>query len=153
MSKRRIQLSLREKVRLKNKLGNECVYCGCRNKLLLTLDHSIPLSRGGGETQENKKVCCCICNFLKGQLTDKEFVKYYKALNDLYDLAKIKFRIGTNSIEFLPTHYPEFISSREKKDIKVLDSKKDNGEYKKELWEGNGKIVPTRQDILQTPTK
>ena len=41
----------------------------CRRKLELgeiTLDHVIPLSKGGKHTPENVRVCCLLCNIRKG---------------------------------------------------------------------------------------
>jgi len=98
------------KNKLKNRLGQECVYCGCSNPLILTIDHIVPLSRKGTDDDENKQVCCYICNNLKGSLTDKEFRKYYKSLCDMHSLAKLRItnlpdRIG---LEFNSHHYPEF---------------------------------------------
>ena len=104
---------------LKARLGNECVYCGCKNELILTVDHIRPLSRNGEDTDENKQVCCYVCNQLKGSLTDKEFKSYYKSLLSLYNLGKLRI---TNlpsklDLEFKSHHQPEF-------EIKGLEHRK-----------------------------
>lgn len=46
--------------------GNACVYCGCKNKKSLTIDHVIPQSRGGKDTWENLVIACSPCNSKKG---------------------------------------------------------------------------------------
>lgn len=67
-----------------------CEYCGLRNlvrkvtkqseKLILaTLDHIVPLSRGGSEFDiSNIKLCCQKCNTLKGDMRVKEFERSVK---------------------------------------------------------------------------
>jgi 5-methylcytosine-specific restriction endonuclease McrA len=51
--------------------GHRCQYCG-RGDLPLTLDHVLPLSRGGDDTWENL-VCACVgCNNRKGDRTPPE---------------------------------------------------------------------------------
>jgi len=51
--------------KLKKKLGYVCVYCGCTNRLILTIDHKTPLAREGKDEDSNKQVCCYVCNQLK----------------------------------------------------------------------------------------
>ena len=46
-----------------NKYNNLCVYCGDEGK---TLDHVIPLFRGGSDTEDNLVVACKSCNSSKG---------------------------------------------------------------------------------------
>lgn len=51
--------------------GHRCQYCG-RGDLPLTVDHVLPLSRGGDDTWENL-VCACVgCNNRKGDRTPQE---------------------------------------------------------------------------------
>lgn len=38
-----------------------------------TIDHRIPLSRGGADTIANKALACSRCNLLKGRDTEEEF--------------------------------------------------------------------------------
>jgi 5-methylcytosine-specific restriction endonuclease McrA len=45
-----------------------CQYCGQRSPIL-TLDHVIPRSRGGGHTWENLVTACPSCNHRKGRRT------------------------------------------------------------------------------------
>ena len=44
--------------------GHCCVACGATERL--TLDHRIPRSRGGADTEENLQVMCFRCNQAKG---------------------------------------------------------------------------------------
>ena len=118
-SLRSIAVKGKEKEALKKKLGKKCVYCGCTNELILTIDHSTPRSRGGKDTEKNKKICCWTCNQLKGSLTHKEFKQYLKALFILKDLRKVKLTYSTNrvNLDFYPNRYPEFgLHFKEEKD-------------------------------------
>lgn len=109
MSINKTQLNGEEKRKLKNKLGNKCVYCGCDNILFLTIDHKTPLNRGGTDDKNNLQVCCLPCNSLKGALTEKEFLQYMKALKILKNLCKIKAAWPMNvPLEFKQHFYPGF---------------------------------------------
>jgi 5-methylcytosine-specific restriction endonuclease McrA len=51
--------------------GHRCQYCG-RSDLPLTIDHVVPVSRGGEDAWENL-VCACVgCNNRKGDRTPEE---------------------------------------------------------------------------------
>jgi 5-methylcytosine-specific restriction endonuclease McrA len=53
--------------------GNRCQYCGHRfSSSELSLDHVIPLSRGGSSTWENVVCACLACNVKKGNRTPHE---------------------------------------------------------------------------------
>jgi hypothetical protein len=84
---------IKEKERLKKKLGEKCVYCGCENSLVLTIDHKKPLVTGGADTEENKQVVCYTCNQLKGAMNDKEFKEYFEALKQMRKEYKIKLKM------------------------------------------------------------
>jgi hypothetical protein len=49
----------------------KCVYCGSTKDL--TLDHVIPVSRGGAGNHENLATCCKSCNSSKGARTPEEW--------------------------------------------------------------------------------
>lgn len=58
-----------------------CFYCGCRIYLgehnllpIATLDHKIPLSRGGADHLDNEVAACWGCNNAKGALTAQAFI-------------------------------------------------------------------------------
>lgn len=57
--------------------GNRCQYCGKRfSTSELSLDHVVPLSRGGGSTWENIVCACLACNVRKGnRLPDEAAMK------------------------------------------------------------------------------
>jgi 5-methylcytosine-specific restriction endonuclease McrA len=52
--------------------NNRCAYCGCDSKL--TVDHAMPLSRGGSNNIENVVPACGSCNSRKGTRTVEEFM-------------------------------------------------------------------------------
>lgn len=51
-------------LQVKTRDGNKCVYCSAADDL--TLDHVVPLSRGGSNTAENLVTACRSCNSSKG---------------------------------------------------------------------------------------
>ena len=52
-----------------------CYYCKQKfPKAELTLDHIVPLSRGGRSTRGNMVVCCRKCNMEKKYLTPVEMI-------------------------------------------------------------------------------
>jgi 5-methylcytosine-specific restriction endonuclease McrA len=54
--------------------GRRCVYCAARLGLeAATLDHVIPLSRGGNHAPGNLVAACIACNQLKGSMLPVEF--------------------------------------------------------------------------------
>ncbi|PLX52382.1 MAG: HNH endonuclease [Desulfobulbaceae bacterium] len=59
-----------------------CYYCG---RLLgpkdLTMDHIVPLARGGRSTKENLVACCKDCNNKKKTLLPIEWEEYMGSLN------------------------------------------------------------------------
>ncbi|MBU6428998.1 MAG: HNH endonuclease, partial [Cyanobacteria bacterium REEB65] len=52
--------------------GNACCYCGSKDGP--TMDHLIPLSRGGGHTADNVAPACRHCNLVKGTRTPQEWL-------------------------------------------------------------------------------
>lgn len=54
--------------------GGKCYFC--KRDILFekwTIDHLMPLSRGGGNEHDNLKGACSTCNNAKGSLTEEEF--------------------------------------------------------------------------------
>jgi 5-methylcytosine-specific restriction endonuclease McrA len=52
---------------------NQCQYCGRRFAVSeLSIDHVIPISRGGGNTWDNLVCACVKCNTRKGSRTPRE---------------------------------------------------------------------------------
>lgn len=73
-----------------NNKGERCYYC---NTLLTssnkTIDHKIPLVRGGSNTAENKVPCCRSCNKQKSDYTPEEFM-FYKQVKKQYSKVLTK---------------------------------------------------------------
>ena len=63
--------------------ADTCYYCGKhidgRNK---TIDHKIPVSRGGTNAKENLVMCCRSCNSSKHNKTELEFYKWREKKNE-----------------------------------------------------------------------
>ncbi len=106
MKNKKAILSGIKKTKLKKKLGNKCIYCGCTNKVALTIDHKFPLVRGGKDIEENKQVCCFICNQLKGALLHSEFKRYLKALEILKDLGKLFIKFNEPLLKLKTNCFP-----------------------------------------------
>ena len=51
-----------------NRDGFRCVYCGksTEDSVKLTLDHILPVSKGGGHSAGNLLTCCSPCNSARG---------------------------------------------------------------------------------------
>jgi 5-methylcytosine-specific restriction endonuclease McrA len=104
----RQELTFREKERVKMAGKYTCKYCGTRNRLILTVEHKVPLSRGGTDEETNLCCSCVICNKLKGPLTEDEFISYLAALHELHALTKVQLTIEEPKLVFNPTHAPLF---------------------------------------------
>lgn len=50
---------------LVERYGSRCMCCGCKG--FLTIDHIIPVTRGGKTTIKNCQLLCRPCNLAKGQ--------------------------------------------------------------------------------------
>jgi 5-methylcytosine-specific restriction endonuclease McrA len=60
-----------------------CHYCGRRvGRKSLTMDHVVPLSRGGRSTKGNLVPACKACNNKKKYLLPIEWEEYLKTLSD-----------------------------------------------------------------------
>ena len=58
----------------------KCKYCNSATKL--TVDHKIPISRGGTDIENNLSIVCSRCNEDKDTMTDVEYTKYLKRKKD-----------------------------------------------------------------------
>lgn len=54
--------------------NQKCPYCQEMNKL--SIDHIIPLSKGGTHTEDNIELVCLPCNLRKGNKTKEEFIEF-----------------------------------------------------------------------------
>lgn len=60
-----------------------CYYCGKKvSPNEITMDHKIPLSRGGTSDRENIVPCCKECNNKKKYLTPWEWEEYLRRLKE-----------------------------------------------------------------------
>lgn len=60
-------------------MAGRCYYCGCQLAIELTVDHLIPLSRGGTWERANLVCSCILCNLSKGSMTEAEFRQEVRA--------------------------------------------------------------------------
>lgn len=73
---RRINFSPDKKKLVYDRDGGKCALCG--RPLVFeeaTLDHIVPISRGGANEIDNLRITCSSCNNMKGQLYDNEMKK------------------------------------------------------------------------------
>lgn len=72
-----------QEVRLKayNQSEGRCVYCG---RFIpfdeMTIDHIVPLSKGGTNYEKNLQCCCKECNLMKQDLLECDFYKKMKEI-------------------------------------------------------------------------
>lgn len=55
-------------------MTKNCTYCDKESKL--TIDHMLPLNKGGTHTKENISLCCSSCNSKKGTMNLEEYFDY-----------------------------------------------------------------------------
>ena len=55
-----------------------CYYCGKEITGLKTIDHKIPVSRGGNNKGNNLVLCCKHCNSQKNEKTEEEYIEWLK---------------------------------------------------------------------------
>jgi 5-methylcytosine-specific restriction endonuclease McrA len=67
------QVPLEQRLRIFARDGGVCRYCGSAE--WVGIDHRIPRSRGGGESDGNLVACCRACNSSKRDRTPKEWLK------------------------------------------------------------------------------
>jgi len=60
--------------RVMEKCGNACIYCGSTDDL--TMDHAIPVRRGGANEEANLQVACRSCNADKRHMTHEEYMAW-----------------------------------------------------------------------------
>jgi len=78
------------KLSLKKKFGTKCYYCGIEmdfstgsgrkfNRSMATIEHLIPLAKGGEHTFENTVLACRHCNISKNAKTEEEFEEFKRS--------------------------------------------------------------------------
>lgn len=86
-------LSLELRNEIKKRDNYICKYCNCNNRMMLNIDHKVPIHRGGKNNKSNLVTSCFVCNVLKGSMTPKEFKQYLKAMTGLHSLGKFNVNI------------------------------------------------------------
>ena len=78
-----------------SRLGNRCFYCGKTGRL--TVDHDVPLKRGGTDDISNVLPACRSCNSKKNAKTSDEFIGMMalRNIDRINDLARQDDRIDT----------------------------------------------------------
>lgn len=66
-----------------------CEYCRVPLSFAASLDHRLPIARGGQHGLDNLSVCCVRCNQLKGQLTEGEFREVLALRFQLHPVARM----------------------------------------------------------------
>lgn len=66
------KITYREELALFKKYDYRCLCCG-RDDVKLTIDHIVPISRGGSNTIENAQPLCSKCNSRKGNRSTKDY--------------------------------------------------------------------------------
>jgi 5-methylcytosine-specific restriction endonuclease McrA len=57
-----------------------CPYCLTTDNL--SIDHILPLSRGGTHTEDNVELVCLSCNIRKGTKTKEEFIEFLNMIKE-----------------------------------------------------------------------
>ena len=66
--------------------NGKCFYCKkALNRREATLDHVIPVSKGGMDTKENTVMCCKTCNILKSNQSNFKLSWFQKILLRLFN--------------------------------------------------------------------
>lgn len=91
----RRKFSHEERLQIYNKFGGRCAYCGCDlDYEEMTIDHILPIYRGGTNYPANLNPCCKSCNRYKSSNTIEEFRKKVGYIlnrlnnNSTYKIAK-----------------------------------------------------------------
>ena len=81
----------KQKILLKN--NNLCAYCGKELTVeFMTVDHVLPLARGGGNKIENLVPACLECNRSKSTMTLEEYNSIFKKPRIFFKYTVKKFR-------------------------------------------------------------
>lgn len=72
--KSRRNITKQKRQRIYKRDGNACVACGSTSEL--TLDHIVPLARGGTNLDSNLRTLCHSCNNQKGAKLTEEQIRY-----------------------------------------------------------------------------
>ena len=100
---------------------NSCQYCGSKKNL--TLDHVVPMSKGGGTSWENLVTACSKCNQKKGDKLLKELGSSMKLKKEPYRPSHSemsRYMVGRSAgsapkewLDYLPPGTAEWFCSEE----------------------------------------
>ncbi len=82
---------------LKKNQNNSCAYCLKDNDIKLTIEHMLPLSRGGKHCFENIVLACTNCNLSKHNKTLEEWLLHNQKLQNI-GIASDKLSIICNNL-------------------------------------------------------
>lgn len=69
------------KRQIRERQNEKCAYCGTRRQLKhMTVDHIIPLSKGGTDSLDNLQCTCKLCNRLKDNMLPQEFTMFIRGM-------------------------------------------------------------------------
>ena len=90
-SQRKVNSSTWKKLRLRilNRDGRECYWCGMEAN---TVDHIVPVAKGGTDDPENLVAACRKCNFSKQDKMPDEFVMQRAGLFSKADSTAMSYR-------------------------------------------------------------
>lgn len=92
---------MKRKVKCRNS-NKTCYYCHRNlNRFTRTIDHLIPISRGGPNRIYNRVYCCKECNNEKGDMTVKEY-NIYLSLKTKYTRKELRKICEKQGILFDP---------------------------------------------------
>lgn len=73
---RRRKIGPKKRKRVFARDGWKCLRCGQDEETLLTIDHVVPVSRGGSDDDDNLQTLCKRCNEMKGNKTGSNGMRW-----------------------------------------------------------------------------
>lgn len=89
---------------------HRCCYCG--KKLVLedrTIDHIVPLNRGGQTMEKNLAVACAECNLEKSDMTLEEYGTYLARKRELLDNIDDKIAVAEERYNHIKNHITRLV--------------------------------------------
>ena len=97
MGKKRRYFTTRQRQVIVERFEGICQACGKEglsplstdDEFLASIDHIVPLSRGGSNSDDNIQLLCLPCNLSKGQMNMEEFLFHRKCVDDLSNFESV----------------------------------------------------------------
>ena len=97
MGKKRRYFTTRQRQEIVERFNGICQACGKEglsplstdDAFLASIDHIVPLSRGGSNDDDNIQLLCLPCNLSKGQMNMEEFMNHRECVVDLNDFESV----------------------------------------------------------------